>query len=303
MTRGRGDASREHGTMIRDTLPLVLVAALCVTFLAFCTKWVVRSGPLDGGGDADADVESDGSADARTDTDIDEDRDQDRPGDPDEDDEDGDLDGDREVDADDDDSPCPPDMVLIPQMDPDLITCIDRYEAATEAGGKVASARGRMPWVNVTWNEALGACTKTKTTEYPDLGKRLCTPEEWRAACLGRGDYEAPAEVGDYPYGPTYDDDACNGNHGMDGEVLETGSMVACEGGVPGLFDMSGNVAEWTNDCTSGCAHRGGSHVDGQYYLRCVLRFPDGRLEEVRRLPSGSAATLGFRCCLTLPIE
>ena len=62
---------------------------------------------------------------------------------------------------------------------------------------------------------------------------------EWMNACT-TGD----AVARKYPYGATYDITKCNG--GTSG-LVDVGSKSACEGGVTGVFDMSGNAYEWEN--------------------------------------------------------
>lgn len=205
------------------------------------------------------------------------------------------TDGDLDIDADGDGvvgPGCPADMVLITSIT-NATTCIDRYEASRGESDVAMSASGRSPWVGTTWIEAVSACNGAVVEVEPGrptLEKSLCTSEQWQAACQGTAGSA-------YPYGPTYDSAACNGSD-RTGRVFETGSMPGCEGGEPGLFDMSGNAREWVHDCTSsGCAHVGGSFVDQQHYLQCAVEQP-------RRLASGEGLDdLGFRCCLVIPTE
>ena len=140
------------------------------------------------------------------------------------------------------------------------------------------SASGAEPWVDVSQVEAGAACAAA--------GKRLCTEGEWRAACNG----EDQGRV--YPYGPTYDSQACNGVDLDLGVLDRTGSLPACEGGFPGLYDMSGNAWEWTSSCAGdACRTRGGSYGFnfGDQSLRC-----DTSYDFVPDLHLGS---IGFRCC------
>jgi formylglycine-generating enzyme required for sulfatase activity len=67
-------------------------------------------------------------------------------------------------------------------------------------------------------------------------------------------------------------------------------SLSTCEGGVPGLFDMSGNVAEWENVCEgSACAIVGGSYGSTATGSTCSTWFSGDR---VKPLPN-----VGIRCC------
>jgi formylglycine-generating enzyme required for sulfatase activity len=118
----------------------------------------------------------------------------------------------------------------------------------------------------------------------------------WFAACTG-GD---PGRL--FPYGATADDAACQ--DGLAGPALtEAGNVGAasCEGGVPGLFDMSGNVEEWIDACfNSGDGNPaldtcflGGGRFD--YAMAEDLDCPnDGATSNSR---SSQTAGAGFRCC------
>jgi formylglycine-generating enzyme len=135
-------------------------------------------------------------------------------------------------------------------------------------------------------------------------GKRLCgrigggeTPfdsyadaneSQWYAACSGGG-------TRIFPYGNNYDGDACNGSDRGDGALLEAGT-VTCEGGVPGLFDMSGNAWEWEHACdgTTGqadnCRLRSGEWTNPSGFLRCDY----GGFYITRDFATQS---IGIRCC------
>jgi sulfatase modifying factor 1 len=142
------------------------------------------------------------------------------------------------------------------------------------------AARREHPVVSVDWCDAWAFCHWA--------GKRLCgqrgggalvhggnepkneftsaddfTMSEWAYACTAGG-------TRTYPYGGTYDPKSCN--TGRTGAANETymltkaaGSTPTCEGGYPGLFDLSGNVEEWLDGCTANsgaadsCAVVGGS--------------------------------------------
>ncbi|MEM6733715.1 MAG: SUMF1/EgtB/PvdO family nonheme iron enzyme, partial [Myxococcota bacterium] len=77
-----------------------------------------------------------------------------------------------------------------------------------------------------------------------------------------------------------------------------TGSLNTC-GSAEGVFDMSGNLAEWTStpvarepgsDVLNDRAVRGGSFRSNFSALRCVG-------EEFRAAPGTLADDIGFRCC------
>lgn len=137
-------------------------------------------------------------------------------------------------------------------------------------------------------------------------GKRLCgrigggpngynehanaSASEWYAACSSGG-----SRV--YPYGDTYDGTRCNSQDYGAGSAIPVGSAVRCEGGTPGLFDMSGNVYEWDAACVNAtggndlCRVRGGSYAFVPFgaNLRCDNDYAVTR--------STTLPDLGIRCC------
>ena len=111
--------------------------------------------------------------------------------------------------------------------------------------------------------------------------------DQWHRACTGAG-------ARTYPYGNTYESATCNGSDFGAGTKVP-GGQASCQGAYPGLFDMSGNVWEWTDACdadTEGatCRIRGGSFANGAPALRC-----DTDSSAVR---SETHPTVGLRCCL-----
>jgi formylglycine-generating enzyme required for sulfatase activity len=166
---------------------------------------------------------------------------------------------------------CPADMLASDTV------CIDRYEASHGNADVAESVASAPPWVSVAWGEANAACEAA--------GKRLCYEDEWRSACRGTAGF-------DFPYGDTYDADACNGADQSNTTAQPTGSMATCEGGRSGLFDMSGNVAEWTQTCSgSNCRQVGGSFASAAANLECTSGSMSAK--------GSTGLVLGFRCCLT----
>jgi formylglycine-generating enzyme required for sulfatase activity len=96
-------------------------------------------------------------------------------------------------------------------------------------------------------------------------GGRLCTETEWLDACRGT-DGRA------FPYGTTFDAEACNVRTataappgGEPRGTVSAGSLRSCEGGLPGLFDMAGNVAEWVESCDGTyCKFRGAGYISNE---------------------------------------
>jgi hypothetical protein len=119
-----------------------------------------------------------------------------------------------------------------------------RVDSTDKFGGfnsdrRPCSIPGRLPWANVTKEEARDACKA--------LGGawRLCTKDEWVAACSNRG-------ANAFPYGAVYDPLRCNGAdyRPQTPGVVATGSAAMCvadlsAAGDDQIMDMSGNVREW----------------------------------------------------------
>jgi formylglycine-generating enzyme required for sulfatase activity len=148
-------------------------------------------------------------------------------------------------------------------------------EAQTQAV-YACSIGGVMPSTMLTWFRAKAACE--------NAGKALCASGEWMAACGGPDGTQ-------YPFGASWAGQ-CNTVYDMRA-ALVTGADPACVGGMPGLFDMGGNVAEWVNACGStDCQYYGGSFNQSEDFLECAN--PDSLTA------TAAFGDLGFRCCARL---
>jgi hypothetical protein len=165
---------------------------------------------------------------------------------------------------------CSADMVFVPGSN----CCIDRYEASIDEASAARSRSGDVPASNVSWETADAACRAAD--------KELCPQEVWESACTAGGALR-------YPYGDEYDPAACNAED-RSASPVPAGSMEGCEGGLEGLFDMSGNVIEWTASCepSGRCTARGGAYNLFDDDLACAL--------DVTASTAGFE-TVGFRCC------
>jgi formylglycine-generating enzyme len=172
---------------------------------------------------------------------------------------------------------------------------VDEFKACVRAGAcedasadKACNAgndeRGRFPINCIDHDGAKALCTH--------LGGRLCTSKEWLAGCRG-------TEQRKFPYGAEYAPSRCHvgsyDNPGPGGRTtMEAGSIAECQGGLAGLFDMSGNVSEWVADCKDDyCKFRGAAYVGNEpveHFAGCgeVCSGND------KGLRSG---TVGVRCC------
>jgi formylglycine-generating enzyme len=164
-------------------------------------------------------------------------------------------------------------------------------------GWVFTAAEAELPIANVNWCDAYAFCAWA--------GKRLCgkvgggeanfsdfagSDNEHYMACSNGG-----TRV--YPYGNSFQSGTCNGQDRNSMNVVAVASLTGCEGGVPGLFDMSGNVEEWQNACNG---ETGGSDqcLDG------TGAFDFGGSPEGTRcdfmdsdLRNGEYGDVGFRCC------
>ncbi|MRG93115.1 formylglycine-generating enzyme family protein [Polyangium spumosum] len=163
------------------------------------------------------------------------------------------------------------------------------------------------PVVCIDWCDARAFCE--------GVGKRLCggfggqavdydsfndyQKSEWTFACSAGGQRT-------FPYGDTFEAARCVDDHfdgtlnAGNGNCVAVGTASTCEGGVPGLFDMSGNAWEWEDACkTDGdaadprddrCRDRGGSMWDLENYQSCTSPSVDRRRDNYNK-------HIGFRCC------
>jgi formylglycine-generating enzyme len=120
---------------------------------------------------------------------------------------------------------------------------------------------------------------------------------EWFNVCSHGDD-----KLHTWSYGVTFDASTCR----IDTSPPEAGLPVPpesypnCVGGYPGVFDMSGNVAEWTNECAlddAGCAQQEccsvrtpgvGQSIGG--YSECISSYQEARFVYV-------PFQFGGRCC------
>jgi tetratricopeptide (TPR) repeat protein len=142
--------------------------------------------------------------------------------------------------------------------------CIDRYE--------YPGREGELPVTRVSAVEAAAMCAKR--------GSRLCSLAEWRLACGGR---EGLA----YPYGDEYVGHRCN----TEGTGLApAGSRPECRSPF-GVYDMSGNVAEWTAEGADESSRyvAGGDWSGSEAFTRSDAVVPFN--------PGLTSPRVGFRCC------
>jgi formylglycine-generating enzyme required for sulfatase activity len=160
--------------------------------------------------------------------------------------------------------------------------CIDQYEV-TQAkyeqtmGTNPSKFKGENnPVEQVTWHEAKAYCDKT--------GKRLPTEWEWEKAAKA-------GTTTDYYWGKDSIENKANcfgcGSHWDNKETAPVGSFSA---NPIGLYDIAGNVWEWTdsNFNYEKKVLRGGSFGNDLEFLRSAKRFGYG--------PDKRSYGTGFRC-------
>ena len=212
-------------------------------------------------------------------------------------------------------SACRADMAIV-----DSRFCIDRYEGSLVqvSGGqerpwspyempegvsvRAVSVAGVFPQAYISGAQGQAACAAS--------GKRLCKPIEWRTACMG-------PKKQLFPYGNERRANACN-DHGRapmghfypqvatswnlvgmtemndphlnqwEGTLMKTGSSADCTNEY-GVYDMVGNLHEWTNDPNG--------TFQGGYYLDTHLNGDGCSYRTVAHDMSYHDYSTGFRCC------
>ena len=203
--------------------------------------------------------------------------------------------------------------------------CIDKYEAglieATASGNspwspfhtplatstyRAISMKGIRPQGYISGAQALAACG--------NAGKRLCTAAEWQRACQG----PAPRK---YPYGNDYKLQTCN-EHSKDGKYVSplnrlyngkpsydkatmndprinqmpdtlarAGAYDQCANSY-GVFDMVGNLHEWTAEKV-----KGNGVFRGGYYNEAEINGSGCAYKTSAHDFAYHDYSTGFRCC------
>ncbi len=164
---------------------------------------------------------------------------------------------------------------------------------ATGADGGTDTSRacgvvGVQPWTSVNHAQAAAACAAITNSAGNPM--RLCTTAEWQAACVSGG--SSPSWS--YSGAPgSYSTNKCNGVDRGLAAPWKTGDGGMCQ--VNGVYDLSGNVAEWVSneidvDGKPYYQVKGGAYTSYALGTSCQFDFV---------LQQGQYAfqDLGFRCC------
>lgn len=160
---------------------------------------------------------------------------------------------------------CPKEMIT----NEDGKFCIDKYE--------YPNARKKTPTTSLNQKQAEKECAKK--------GKRLCKLEELELACTNGNDRF------NYPYGKRYEEYNCNtvDSKKTQNRIAWSGQYSLCTT-KDGVFDMTGNVAEWAAETDGDYGYAvGGWWQDGRESASC------GKYVKIKK--NKGYGHVGFRCC------
>jgi formylglycine-generating enzyme required for sulfatase activity len=232
---------------------------------------------------------------------------------------------------------CPPAMIQVPSPSAGPWFCVDATEVTSKAyrafiaAADPPEAGAQRPECN--WNTSYSNGVALESDERPVhavdwcdavafckwAGKRLCgaigggpasfdgypgspSTGQWYNACSRWGQNA-------FPYGSPYQPTWCNGAPLDAGGPVPVASLPHCEGGYPGLFDMSGNVSEFLDSCSTTADSSCGTGVDCDLCLLVGGGFLSGATDG-GNIACGYANEVyrksqyddnGLRCCADLP--
>jgi formylglycine-generating enzyme len=149
------------------------------------------------------------------------------------------------------------------------------------------------PVVGIDFCDALTFCTSA--------GKRLCqrrrtllNGDEWRTACTANNSQTTS-------YKATFDAGACVLDANKDAAATRAALDRTCEGATPGVYNMAGNVHEWTDTVAN--PSDGGVATSAQFwggaYGQPAAETSCGTDYGAQHL-GFRALDVGFRCCADL---
>jgi len=153
-----------------------------------------------------------------------------------------------------------------------------------------------LPWTSVSQIDAAATCAAVPSSAA-GTSMHLCAEADWQTACLAGGSSTTPSwsfSTTPTPYDDLVCNDAATGNLLPWATSHNNGQTQRCRTSTQ-IWDMSGNVAEWTSSCIKVlnkdyCRVRGGSFLTQGAATACNFSF-------VLDVPGFANFDLGFRCC------
>lgn len=180
---------------------------------------------------------------------------------------------------------------------------MDTFESFLQEDGSAGSGVHQIPATRMSWFAARDACQAS--------GKRMCSEEEWVAACQNRApvDDDNNGQFADdmvegtsYPYSDYHNRSRCWDGHqrgtlcGEDRDQpcrpVYTGQMPGCVSEA-GVYDLTGNVEEWVGSTAEEAVLLGGSFDTSNDHARCYRR------NDTYGAGFANVRT-GFRCCRSM---
>lgn len=167
---------------------------------------------------------------------------------------------------------------------------IDSYEASL-SGTKASSVANVAPAVNIDFTGAKNACAAA--------GKRLCTLHEWKVACRGPKDLKFAFQADD-----TKLIDKCDvartTNNTPGSLPSKTNAHPQCQTDGAELWDMIGNLTEWTtSDADQSAIAAGAAFYQPTAGSNCDATLNKDGTGTAPMPPTEKATDIGFRCCRT----
>jgi len=199
---------------------------------------------------------------------------------------------------------CMEGMVSVRDEQDEPVYCVDRFEMLIEGeewgnkdqgtdwpdGSTLAIATteyGVYPSTHFSWYQAVALCQ--------NAGKYLCSTQEWVDACDGV--YGAGGTK--FPYGNEWISGECAARFGNEAQIYEGAQLTGDHEGCVspwGMYDLIGNVWEWSDPMTEDEEGRPYTHKIGASYYSGGGNLECGKTP-VNNHPPEFTGIIGARCC------